>query len=536
MDILDTHVRPTDPLFQENYAAMAEQVALLKERMEQVRQGGGAAAVEKHVSRGKMFVRDRIEALLDEDSPFLEFSPLAAFGMYDDSAPAAGLVTGIGKIQNQECMIVANDATVKGGTYFPLTVKKHLRAQEIAAENGLPCIYLVDSGGAFLPMQDQVFPDKEHFGRIFYNQARMSAAGIPQIAVVMGSCTAGGAYIPAMCDESVIVRQQGTIFLGGPPLVKAATGEEVSAEDLGGADVHCRTSGVTDHYALNDEDALAITRNIVQNLNRRPRQAIDVQPVEEPLYDPAELYGIINKDIRKPYDVREIIARIVDGSRFHEFKALYGTTIVTGFARIWGYPVGIVANNGVLFSESALKAAHFIELCSQRGIPLVFLQNITGFMVGRQYEAGGIARDGAKMVMAVSNAAVPKFTVIIGGSYGAGNYGMCGRAFGPRQLWMWPNARIAVMGGEQATNVLCTVKQDQLAAQGKPPMTPEEEAAFKQPTLDKYAKESSAYYSTARLWDDGIIDPVDTRMVLGLGIAASLNAPFPERKHGVFRF
>lgn len=536
MDILNTSIHTTDPVYRENYAAMAEQVAELKERITTVEKGGGDAAVQKHTSRGKLFVRDRINALLDEDSPFLEFSTLAAYDMYDNAAPSAGLITGIGRVQNTECLIVANDATVKGGTYFPLTVKKHLRAQEIAEENGLPCIYLVDSGGAFLPMQDKVFPDKEHFGRIFYNQARMSAQGIPQIAVVMGSCTAGGAYIPAMCDESVIVRRQGTIFLGGPPLVKAATGEEVSAEDLGGADVHCRTSGVTDHYAMNDEDAIAITRNIMQNLNRRSRQAIDIQPAEDPLYDPHEIYGVINKDIRKPYDVREIIARIVDGSRFHEFKALYGTTIVTGFARIWGYPVGIVANNGVLFSESALKATHFIELCSQRGIPLVFLQNITGFMVGRQYEAGGIARDGAKMVMAVSNAAVPKFTVIIGGSYGAGNYGMCGRAFGPRQLWMWPNARIAVMGGEQAANVLCTVKQDQLAAQGKPPMTQEEAEEFKRPTLEKYARESSAYYSTARLWDDGIIDPADTRMVLGLGIAASLNAPFPERRHGVFRF
>jgi 3-methylcrotonyl-CoA carboxylase beta subunit len=536
VDILNTSINTADTVYKENYAAMAEQVATLKDQMAAVQEGGGADAVTKHTSRGKLFVRDRINALLDEDSPFLEFSTLAAQDMYDGVAPSAGIITGIGRIQNTECLIVANDATVKGGTYFPLTVKKHLRAQEIAEENGLPCVYLVDSGGAFLPMQDQVFPDKDHFGRIFYNQAKMSAQGIPQIAVVMGSCTAGGAYIPAMCDESIIVKQQGTIFLGGPPLVKAATGEEVSAEDLGGADVHCRTSGVTDHYAVNDEDAIAVTRNIVQNLNRRPQQPINTEPVEEPLYDSHEIYGVINKDIRKPYDVREIIARIVDGSRFHEFKALYGTTIVTGFARIWGYPVGIVANNGVLFSESALKATHFIELCSARGIPLVFLQNITGFMVGRQYEAGGIARDGAKMVMAVSNAAVPKFTVIIGGSYGAGNYGMCGRAFGPRQLWMWPNARISVMGGEQAANVLCTVKQDQLAAQKKTLMTAEEETEFKRPTLEKYAKESSAYYSTARLWDDGIIDPADTRMVLGLGIAASLNAPFPERKHGVFRF
>jgi acetyl-CoA carboxylase carboxyltransferase component len=481
-------------------------------------------------------VRDRIQTLLDPDTPFLEFSTLAATDMYDNAAPGAGIVTGIGRVQGVEAVIVANDATVKGGTYFPLTVKKHLRAQEIAQENGLPCIYLVDSGGAFLPMQDEVFPDKEHFGRIFYNQARMSALGIPQIAVVMGSCTAGGAYIPAMCDESVIVRYQGTIFLGGPPLVKAATGEEVSAEDLGGADVHCRTSGVTDHYALNDEDAIAITRNIMQNLNQRPKAQLNQDTPEDPLYDPHEIYGIIQKDIRKPYDVHEIIARLVDGSRFHEFKALYGTTLVCGFARIWGYPVGIIANNGVLFSESAMKATHFVELCSQRGIPLVFLQNITGFMVGRQYEAGGIARDGAKMVMAVSNAAVPKFTVIIGGSYGAGNYGMCGRAFGARQLWMWPNARISVMGGEQAANVLLTVKKDQLASQGKPAMSADQEEEFKRPTLEKYTHESSAYYSTARLWDDGIIDPADTRMVLGLGIAASLNAPFPERQHGVFRF
>ena len=536
MDVLNTTVNTGDSVFRENYAFMAEHVAQLKQRVDEVRAGGGKVAVEKHTSRGKLFVRDRIESLLDPDTPFLEFSALAANEIYDNAAPGAGIVTGIGRVQGVECVIVANDATVKGGTYFPMTVKKHLRAQEIAEENGLPCIYLVDSGGAFLPLQDEVFPDKEHFGRIFYNQARMSAKGIPQIAVVMGSCTAGGAYIPAMCDESVIVRQQGTIFLGGPPLVKAATGEEVSAEDLGGADVHCRTSGVTDHYAMNDEDAIAITRNIVENLNHRPKARINQDAPEDPLYDPHEIYGIIQKDIRKPYDVREIIARLVDGSRFHEFKALYGTTLVTGFARIWGYPVGIVANNGVLFSESAMKATHFIELCSQRGIPLVFLQNITGFMVGRQYEAGGIARDGAKMVMAVSNAAVPKFTVIIGGSYGAGNYGMCGRAFGARQLWMWPNARISVMGGEQAANVLLTVKKDQLAAQGKPAMSVPEEEAFKAPTLEKYANESSAYHSTARLWDDGIIDPADTRMVLGLGIAAALNAPFPAREHGVFRF
>jgi acetyl-CoA carboxylase carboxyltransferase component len=536
MDVLNSTIHTGDTLYKENYEAILEQVQTLRERVKVAQSGGGTTLIEKHTSRGKLFVRDRIHALLDDDTPFLEFSSLAAYEMYGDAAPGAGVVTGIGQVQGVQCVIVANDATVKGGTYFPLTVKKHLRAQEIAEENGLPCIYLVDSGGAFLPLQDEVFPDKEHFGRIFYNQARMSAKGIPQIAVVMGSCTAGGAYIPAMCDESVIVKGQGTIFLGGPPLVKAATGEEVSAEDLGGADVHCRTSGVTDHYALNDEDAIAITRNIVENLNHRPKQPINQDVPEEPLYDPHEIYGIINKDIRKPYDVREIIARLVDGSRFHEFKALYGTTLVCGFARIMGYPVGIIANNGVLFSESAMKAAHFVELCSQRGIPLVFLQNITGFMVGRQYESGGIARDGAKMVMAVSNASVPKFTVIIGGSYGAGNYGMCGRAFGARQVWMWPNARISVMGGEQAANVLLTVKKDQLAAQGKTAMTVEEEEAFKAPTLEKYARESSAYYSSARLWDDGIIDPADTRMVLGLGIAASLNSPYPERQHGVFRF
>lgn len=536
MDVLNSSINTGDTLYQENREAMLQQVQTLRERVQVAQSGGGQALIEKHTSRGKLFVRDRINALLDPDTPFLEFSSLAAYEMYGDAAPGAGVVTGIGQVQGTQCVIVANDATVKGGTYFPLTVKKHLRAQEIAQENGLPCIYLVDSGGAFLPMQDEVFPDKEHFGRIFYNQARMSALGLPQVAVVMGSCTAGGAYIPAMCDESIIVKGQGTIFLGGPPLVKAATGEEVSAEDLGGADVHCRTSGVTDHYALNDEDALAITRNIVENLNHRPKQAINQDVPEDPLYDAHEIYGIINKDIRKPYDVREIIARLVDGSRFHEFKALYGATLVCGFARIMGFPVGIIANNGVLFSESAMKAAHFVELCSQRGIPLVFLQNITGFMVGRQYEAGGIARDGAKMVMAVSNASVPKFTVIIGGSYGAGNYGMCGRAFGARQVWMWPNARISVMGGEQAANVLLTVKKDQLAAQEKPAMTPEAEEAFKAPTLEKYAHESSAYYSTARLWDDGIIDPADTRMVLGLGIAASLNAPYPERQHGVFRF
>ncbi|MBI1825329.1 MAG: methylcrotonoyl-CoA carboxylase [Planctomycetes bacterium] len=535
MDRIESSISTSDATFVANRKHMESLVADFRAKAEIVKQGGGPGNVEKHRKRGKLFVRDRIDALVDPNSPFLEFSQLAAHEMYDGDAPAAGVVTGIGSVHGRQCVIVANDATVKGGTYFPITVKKHLRAQEIAEENHLPCIYLVDSGGAFLPLQAEVFPDKEHFGRIFYNQARMSAKGIPQIAVVMGSCTAGGAYVPAMSDESIIVRNQGTIFLGGPPLVKAATGEEVTAEDLGGADVHCRKSGVTDHYAANDEDAITIARDIVVHLNRRAGESIEIAPVEEPRYDAQEIYGLIQKDIRKPYDVREVIARVVDGSRFHEFKALYGTTVICGFAHIWGYPVGIVANNGVLFSESALKATHFIEMCSQRRVPLVFLQNITGFMVGRQFEAGGIAKDGAKMVAAVSNASVPKFTVIIGGSYGAGNYGMCGRAYGPRFLFMWPNARISVMGGDQAANVLLTVKKDQIAASGGKPMTPAEEEEFKRPTLEKYAAESSAYYSTARLWDDGLIDPVDTRTVLGLSLAASLNAPFPDRSHGVFR-
>ena len=535
MDILESHLDTSSADFAANRAHMEAQVTDLRARLDAVKAGGGAEAVERHRSRGKLFVRDRIAALIDPDTPLLEFSALAARGMYDGAAPGAGVVTAIGTVEGRPCVIVANDATVKGGTYFPMTVKKHLRAQEIAEENHLPCIYLVDSGGAFLPLQDEVFPDRDHFGRIFYNQARMSARGIPQIAVVMGSCTAGGAYVPAMSDETVIVRKQGTIFLGGPPLVKAATGEVVSAEDLGGADVHCRESGVADHYAQDDEDALAITRNIVAHLNRGPRTQVARLEPEEPLHPATDLYGVVNKDVSKPYDVREIIARIVDGSRFHEFKRLYGETIVTGFAHLWGYPVGIVANNGVLFSQSALKATHFIEMCSQRGIPLVFLQNITGFMVGRAYETGGIAKDGAKMVAAVSNAAVPKFTVVIGGSYGAGNYGMCGRAYQPLQMWMWPNARISVMGGEQAANVLATVKQDQLEASGRPLMDEAALAAFKQPTLEKYETESSAYHATARLWDDGVIDPADTRTVLGLGIAAALEAPMPERRVGVFR-
>jgi acetyl-CoA carboxylase carboxyltransferase component len=540
MEAIRSHIDPTDANFAENHAHLEAQVTEFKDRLARAMLGGGDAARAKHTARGKLLVRDRIDRLVDGDSPFVEFSALAAQGMYDDGAPAAGMVTGMGRIAGRTCVIVANDATVKGGTYFPITVKKHLRAQEIAWENHLPCVYLVDSGGAFLPLQAEVFPDRDHFGRIFYNQARMSAAGIPQVAVVMGSCTAGGAYVPAMSDETVIVKKQGTIFLGGPPLVKAATGEVVTAEELGGADVHCRQSGVADHYAANDDEALAITRSIVAHLNGPARceqlhPRLNVLEPEEPACDPREIYGIINRDVRRQYDVREIIARLVDASRFHEFKALYGATLVTGFAHLWGYPVGILANNGVLFSESAQKAAHFIELCNQRRVPLVFLQNITGFMVGQRFEAGGIAKDGAKMVSAVANASVPKFTVIIGGSYGAGNYGMCGRAYGPRQLWMWPNARISVMGGEQAAGVLATVKNDQLAARGGEPMSPEKEAEFKQPTLDKYAEESSAYYSTARLWDDGIIDPVDTRTVLALGIAASTNAPWPDRRQGVYR-
>ncbi len=535
MDVIESQIKSSDPVFQENKEHMEALVQGLREQIKVVKQGGGEKSVARHEGRGKLFVRDRIDMLLDEGSPFLEFSPLAACDEYNGDAPSAGMVVGIGLIHGQECMIVANDATVKGGTYYPLTVKKHLRAQEIAQENNLPCIYLVDSGGAFLPKQAEVFPDKEHFGRIFFNQAQMSAQGIPQIAVVMGSCTAGGAYVPAMSDETVIVKEQGTIFLAGPPLVKAATGEDVTAEALGGADVHCRTSGVTDHYAENDEDALAITRNIVENLNRQKPVPLKIDEPKDPLYDVDEIYGIINKDIRKPYDVREIIARLVDGSEFHEFKALYGSTLICGFARLFGHPIGILANNGVLFSESAQKGAHFVELCSQRGIPIVFLQNITGFMVGKDYESGGIAKDGAKMVMAVSNANVPKFTVIIGGSYGAGNYGMCGRAYAPRQLYMWPNARISVMGGEQAANVMLTVKKDQLEKKGDAPLSAEQEKEITEPILAKYAEESSAYYSTSRLWDDGVIDPADTRMVLGLSLSASLNKDFSPRQHGIFR-
>eukprot|EP00947_MAST-08B_sp_MAST-8B-sp1_P001436 g1436.t1 len=514
---------------------MDVEINTLRDRLDVVKQGGPPKARDRHEAREKMLVRDRIDALLDPGSPFLEMSPLAGYELYDgQDIPSGSVVTGIGRIQGVECMIVANDATVKGGTYFPITVKKHLRAQEIAMQNNLPCVYLVDSGGAFLPMQDDVFPDKEHFGRIFYNQANMSAKGIPQIAVVCGSCTAGGAYVPAMSDESIIVKGNGTVFLGGPPLVKAATGEEISAEDLGGADVHCRTSGVTDHYATSEKHALQMARRVVANLNRKKEPSVTIAPVEEPLFDPAELNGIVPCDLKKTFDVRQVISRIVDGSRFDEFKAEYGTTLVTGFARLFGMPVGIVANNGILFSESAMKGAHFIELCSQRGIPLVFLQNITGFMVGRDAESGGIAKDGAKLVMAVSCAQVPKITCVIGGSYGAGNYGMCGRAYSPRFMYMWPNSKISVMGGEQAANVLATVARDNVEKAGKE-WTDEEENRIKDPILAKFEKEASPYYASARLWDDGIIEPKDTRMVLGLSLSAALNAPIEKTNFGVFR-
>jgi acetyl-CoA carboxylase carboxyltransferase component len=534
MATIDTQIDRQSSEFAENTSYFQQLITQLDQHIQQAQQGGGADAIAKHRKRNKLLARERIQRLCDPNTPFLEFSPLAAWDMYTNDAPSAGIVTGIGLVEGQECVIIANDATVKGGTYYPMTVKKHLRAQEVAAQNHLPCIYLVDSGGAFLPLQADVFPDRDHFGRIFYNQARMSSQRIPQIAAVMGSCTAGGAYVPAMSDETVIVRENGTIFLGGPPLVKAATGEVVTAEDLGGADVHCRTSGVTDHYALNDEHALAICRSIVSHLNRRKYIPWDIRPPISPRYPADELLGIVPKDNRRSYDVHEVIARLVDDSDFHEFKALYGTTLVCGFARLMGYPVGIIANNGILFSESALKATHFIELCAQRQTPLIFLQNITGFMVGRQYENGGIAKDGAKLVMAVANASVPKFTVIIGGSFGAGNYGMCGRAYSPHQLWMWPNARISVMGGQQAATVLATIRKDGLATRGQT-MTPEEEETFMQPTLDKYEEEGNPYYSTARIWDDGIIDPRDTRTVLALGIAASLNAPQQETSFGVFR-
>jgi 3-methylcrotonyl-CoA carboxylase beta subunit len=531
---LSSKLNPRAAEFKASTDAMRLLVGDLNAQLAKIAEGGGEAALSKHTARGKLPPRERVEMLLDPDTPFLELAPLAALDMYDNAAPGAGIIAGIGRVAGVECVIVCNDATVKGGTYYPMTVKKHLRAQEIARENRLPCIYLVDSGGANLPNQDEVFPDREHFGRIFYNQANLSAKGIPQIAVVMGSCTAGGAYVPAMSDETIIVKNQGTIFLGGPPLVKAATGEIVSAEELGGADVHARTSGVADHYALNDLHALQIARRIVSRLNREKRIGLELAQPREPAHDPAELHGVIPTDARKPFDVREIIARVVDASELDEFKPLYGTTLVTGFARIHGYPVGIVANNGILFSESALKGAHFIELCSQRDIPLVFLQNITGFMVGRKYEAGGIAKDGAKMVTAVATSKVPKFTVIVGGSFGAGNYGMCGRAYAPRFLWMWPNARISVMGGEQAASVLATVRREGLQKSGKP-WSKQDEEAFKAPIREQYESQGHPYYASARLWDDGVIDPSDTRRVLALAISASLNAPIEPTRFGVFR-
>ncbi|MEE4662058.1 MAG: carboxyl transferase domain-containing protein [Halieaceae bacterium] len=534
MALIKSQISTRDPDFEKNRQHMQAQVDDLRKLVASIREGGGAKYQQRHKARGKLLPRERLDALLDPGSPFLELSQLAAYQVYEDPVPAAGIITGIGRIAGQECMVFVNDATVKGGTYYPLTVKKQDRAQRIAAENRLPCIYLVDSGGAFLPLQDEVFPDREHFGRAFFNQARMSAQGIPQIAAVLGSCTAGGAYLPAMADESIIVREQGTIFLGGPPLVKAATGEVVTAEALGGADVHCRTSGVTDHYANNDAHALALARQAVSRLNRVKAVTLDVREPREPLYPSEDIYGIVPADTRQPYDVREIIARLVDGSELDEFKALYGTTLVCGLARLHGYPLGIVANNGILFGESAEKGAHFVELCAQRKIPLLFLQNITGFMVGKQYESGGIAKHGAKMVNAVACANVPKLTVLIGGSFGAGNYGMCGRAYDPRFLFMWPNARISVMGGEQAAGVLAQVKRDQKEAAGE--AWPEaEEKAFKQPIIDAYEAQGHPYYASARLWDDGVIDPADTRMVLGLALSACLNAPIEETRFGVFR-
>jgi len=546
MPVLTSSVTASDTDFKENKAEMDRLVAKLKDTLADIHKGGGEVACKRHQERGKLLARDRINKVLDPGSPFLELSPLAGYELYgDDKVPAGGVVTGIGTISGVKCVIVANDATVKGGTYFPITVKKHLRAQEVAKENKLPCVYMVDSGGAFLPMQDEVFPDKEHFGRIFFNQANMSAMGIPQIALVMGSCTAGGAYVPAMSDESIIVKNNGTIFLGGPPLVKAATGEEVTAEELGGADVHCRLSGVTDHFAENDLHALGITRSILSTIE--PRQGGHVgttggassmnegTPIDPPLYSPGELGGIIPTDTRKPFDVRDVIARVVDGSRFHEFKERYGTTLVCGFAELYGMKVGIVANNGILFSEAALKGAHFVELCSQRKIPLLFLQNITGFMVGKKYENEGIAKNGAKLVNAVSCASVPKITLIINGSYGAGNYGMCGRAYSPRFLFMWPNSRISVMGGEQAANVLAQVREDGIVRKTGKPWSQDERDTFMKPILDKYEYESSSYYSSARLWDDGVIDPSDTREVLGLAFAAATEQPAPDTKFGVFR-
>ncbi len=509
-------------------------VADLREKLSQVAGGGGEASRNRHTARGKMLARERVDLLVDPGTSFLELSPLAAYDLYGGDVHSASIVTGVGRISGRECVIVANDATIKGGTYYPMTVKKHLRAQDIARQNNLPCVYMVDSGGAFLPLQDEIFPDERHFGRIFYNQAQMSSQGIPQIAIVMGSCTAGGAYVPAMSDESIIVRNQGTIFLGGPPLVKAATGEVVSAEELGGADVHSRQSGVTDHYAQNDAHAIGIARRIVGTLKPSTRPNLNMRPPRDPLFAAEEIYGVVPVDGRKPFDVRDIIARTVDGSEFDEFKKLYGTTLVCGFAHVWGYPVGIIANNGILFSESSLKGAHFIELCCQRGIPLVFLQNITGFMVGKKYEAGGIARDGAKLVTAVATASVPKFTVVIGGSYGAGNYGMCGRAYSPRFLWMWPNARISVMGGEQASMVLSQVRRDNIEAKGDS-WSREEEEKFRSPIRAQYESQGHPYYATARLWDDGVIDPADTRLVLGLGLSAASNAPIEPTKFGLFR-
>jgi 3-methylcrotonyl-CoA carboxylase beta subunit len=538
MSLLQTRLNPRSDAFAANAAAMRALVQDLRDRAAVAAQGGGAAASARHIARGKRLVRDRIDRLIDPGAPFLELGQLAAWGLYGGDAPAAGLVTGVGTIQGLHCMVIANDATVKGGTYYPLTVKKHLRAQEIAQENRLPCIYLVDSGGAFLPLQDEVFPDRDHFGRIFYNQAHMSALGIPQIAVVMGSCTAGGAYVPAMSDETIIVRDQGTIFLGGPPLVRAATGEIVSAEDLGGADVHTRVSGVADHLARDDDHALELARRVVANLNRGAASAAASAPppsaIEEPVYDPEEIYGVVPVDKRQPYDVREVIARVVDGSRLDEFKARYGATLVTGFARLYGHGVGIIANNGILFGESAQKGAHFIELCAQRQIPLVFLQNITGFMVGRQAENGGIAKDGAKMVTAVATAQVPKVTMLIGGSFGAGNYGMCGRAFAPRFLWTWPNSRISVMGGDQAASVLATVRRDGLEARGQT-LDADDEEAFKAPIRAQYEQQGNPYYATARLWDDGILDPAQTRRVLGLSLTVARNGPVVPTRFGLFR-
>ncbi len=531
---LQSRIDPSSAEFAHNAGAMRALVDDLRAKLDQVAGGGGEASRKRHTSRGKMLARERVDLLVDPGTAFLELSPLAAFDLYGGDVHSASIVTGVGRIAGRECVVVANDATIKGGTYYPMTVKKHLRAQDVARQNNLPCVYMVDSGGAFLPQQDEIFPDERHFGRIFYNQAQMSALGIPQIAIVMGSCTAGGAYVPAMSDESIIVRNQGTIFLGGPPLVKAATGEVVTAEELGGADVHSRQSGVTDHYAQNDHHAIGIARRIIATLKKPAHAQLSLREPREPLYPAEEIYGVVPDDGRKPFDVRDIIARLVDASEFDEFKKLYGQTLVCGFAHIWGYPVGIIANNGILFSESSLKGAHFVELCCQRNIPLVFLQNITGFMVGRKYEAGGIARDGAKLVTAVATAAVPKFTVVIGGSYGAGNYGMCGRAYSPRFLWMWPNARISVMGGEQAAMVLSQVRRDNIEAKGES-WSAEEETKFQAPIRAQYERQGSPYYATARLWDDGVIDPVDTRLVLGLGLSAAANAPIEPTRFGLFR-